>query len=329
MRQFNAVMMDALRLLRARVLFWITLGISAFAALIYLSIGFNESGISVLFGLRTVENEFLVAGSVYAEQFYLAIFGMFIVNVWLSWIAIILALISCAPVFPEFSQEGSAGAALCKPISRWRLFSYKYLTGLLFAALQTTVFCIIVFFALKLRLGHWNPSVFWAVPLIVIMFSYIWAVTTLVGIKTKSVMAAVLASIAFWFCCWLAKTVEESNYSRAELGVSMTIMGPVELTEEEQLEAKASYPLYSLPFKILPKTTDTVNLLQRWIVVRGESEFSATEIANMAALGEPVRDEQVEEGLKRHSAFFILASSLAFEFVVLLASGWMFCRRDF
>ena len=329
MRQFNAVMIDALRLLRARVLFWVTLGISGFAALIYLSIGFTETGVSVLFGLAEFENEFLVKGSPLTEQFYLALFGMFIVNIWLSWIAIILALISCAPVFPEFMQEGSAGAVLSKAIPRWRLFLYKYVAGLLFAAVQTAVFCVIVFFALRLRIGHWNPSVFWAVPLIVLMFSYLWAVMVLVGVKTKSVMAAVLASLAFWFCCWLAKSVEESTWTAAEFGVSMTMMGPRQLSLEEQEKAREDYPSYSMAFKVLPKTTDTVNLLQRWIVVKGDSEFSATEITSMAVDGNPVRDDEVEQGMKRHSPSFIIGSSLAFEAVILLWAGWIFCRRDF
>ncbi len=329
MRQFNAVFIDAIRLLRARVLFWVTLGISLFAGLLYLSIGFNESGFSVFFGLYSVESEYLVAGSRMAEQAYLGIFGMFIVNLWLSWIAVILALITCAPVFPEFMQEGSAGVVLSKPISRWKLFLYKYLAGLLFAAIQTAAFCLLVFVALRWRIGHWNPTVFWAVPLIVLMFSYIWSVMVLTGVKTRSVMASVLAALVFWCFAWLAKVVEEKAWMEAELGVSLGVAGPRMLSPEEQEKAREDLAMYSLPFKILPKTTDTVNLLQRWIVVKGDSGLSSSEIASLTMTGEPERDEEAEEGMRRHSPAWIIGSSLAFEAVILFLAGWIFCRRDY
>ncbi|MCH7226753.1 ABC transporter permease subunit [Haloferula sp. A504] len=329
MRQFVAVFVDALRLLRARALFWITLGISALAAVLYLSIGFDENGVTFLFGASGFESEFLREGSPLAEMFYLGIFSMIIVNLWLSWIAVILALITCAPVFPEFMAEGSAGVALSKPISRIKLFFYKYLSGLLFAFLQTGIFCAIVFLAIRLQVGTWNPSVFWAVPLVVLMFSYLWSVMVAVGVRTRSVMASVLASLLVWFGAWIAKTVEEYAWTAAEFGEVPAAQGSMRLTEAEQKGWRDRYSQVSLAYTLLPKTSDTVNLLQRLVTVQGQKKFAVSELLNLMATGAPVRDDEVEEALERHSVGFIIGSSLAFEAVMLAFAGWSFCRRDY
>lgn len=329
MRQFAAVFIDALRLLRARALFWITLGISALAAILYLSIGFDENGVTFLFGASGFESEYLREGSPLAEMFYLGMFSMIIVNLWLSWIAVILALITCAPVFPEFMSEGSAGVALSKPISRLRLFLYKYVSGLLFALVQTAVFCAIVFLAIRLRVGTWNPSVFWAVPLIVLMFSYLWSVMVAVGVKTRSVMASVLASLLVWFGAWIAKTVEEYAWTAAEIGEVPAAMGTMRLSESEREGWRERYASLSLAYTVLPKTSDTVNLLQRLVTIEGERKFSLSQLLNLMAVGEPVRDDEVEEALERHGMGFIIGSSLAFEAVMLAFAAWSFCRRDY
>jgi ABC-type transport system involved in multi-copper enzyme maturation permease subunit len=165
-RVFWTLLIDSLRLLRARALFWITLAISALAAVIYLSIGFTPTGLSMMFGMAEFDNPVLRAGTPAAELFYLGLFSKFIVGVWLSWVAIGLAIISCAPVFPDFMAEGSIGIPLSKPVSRLKLFLYKYIGSLMFVVLQVGLFCAIVFFAVRWRVGTWNPSVFWAVPLV-------------------------------------------------------------------------------------------------------------------------------------------------------------------
>lgn len=329
MSQFVAIFIDALRLLRAKALFWVTLGISCFAAVLYLSIGFDAEGVTILFGLSSFENEMIRADSPFAEMFYLGIFSVLIVNIWLSWIAIILAMVTCAPVFPSFMEEGASGTVLSKPVGRLKLFLFKYLTGLLFAFLQTGLFCLIVFLALRLRVGTWNPTVFWAVPLIVLMFSYLWAVMVTVGIRTRSVMASILIALLVWFSAWISRTAEEYAWMGAEMGEVPAGPGTVRLSEEEQQSWKERYPMMSLPYKLLPKTTDTVNLLQRYIKVQGDEEFSLVQLIGIMAGDGPEPDEEVEAAMKRHSPAFIIGSSLAFELVILSLGAWIFVRRDF
>ena len=332
MRAFLTVLSGSLRLLRARKIFWVTLVITVLLGMIYMSIGFSEKGITYLFGLGTIENEIIYEGSEFAEPFYLLIFSLVIVNYWLSWVAVVLAMISCGPIFPEFMEGGDSGVVLSKPPSRLALFFYKYVGGLLFMAIQTLIFCLLVFIALKWRVGTWNPSIFWAVPFLVLLFSYLWSIMIAVGIKTRSALASILSALLVWFGCWISKAVEEFSYSAAELGEVPGAFGqPAKLSEEEQQRWQERYPAAALPYRILPKTSDTTALLVRQLRLgSGERlELGALLGRAMGAELDPEESEQVDASLRRTPMVWIIGTSLGFELAVLSLGAWMFCRRDF
>jgi ABC-type transport system involved in multi-copper enzyme maturation permease subunit len=303
-RVFWTLLIDSLRLLRARALFWITLAISALAAVIYLSIGFTPTGLSMMFGMAEFDNPVLRAGTPAAELFYLGLFSKFIVGVWLSWVAIGLAIISCAPVFPDFMAEGSIGIPLSKPVSRLKLFLYKYIGSLMFVVLQVGLFCAIVFFAVRWRVGTWNPSVFWAVPLVTLVFSYLYSVVVLVAVKTRSVLPAILAGILIWFASWVGQQGEESNLQEWHRR-SVWLMA------------------------CLPKTGETVNLMDRHVVVGGKTGFSNSGFIKILMGMESSPEESVDQAIARHSTLYIIGTSLIFEGVMLGLAAWIFCRRDF
>ena len=74
-----------------------------------------------------------------------------------------------ASIFPDFVDRGSIDLMLSKPIGRTRLFFTKFLTGLLFAGLQVTVFTLASFLVIGLRGGDWEPWIFIAVPLVLVL----------------------------------------------------------------------------------------------------------------------------------------------------------------
>jgi len=326
-RAFWTVLVDSVRLLRARVLFWLSLGLSVLAAFLYLSIGFNESGVELLFGVWDIEMPFMAAGTEGAELLYLGIFRTAIVGWWLSWIAIILALISCAPIFPEFMEEGSAGVTLSKPVSRGSLFLYKFVGGLMFMAVQVVLFTAIVFVAIRMRLGDWNFSVWWSVPLVLLVFSYLWAVLVVIGIRTRSVIASVLLTLLFWLGCFLFQFAEAVAYNAAERGIGL--MGE-SLDAEQQEKWRGGHRIARVPYAILPKTGETIGLLDRWIVLGDGGKLGASTVDAMSGGGMLEADaEALEDDLERHSPWFVIGSSLVFEAVVLGWGMWRFSRRDF
>jgi len=325
MRIFMTLLVDSLRLLRARMLFWVTLGISTFVALIYLSIGFTGNGVSVLFGFWKFESDLLKDGSEMADLLYLGIFSNFLIGFWLTFFASILALIACSSIFPDFLKEGSIGIALSKPASRLGLFLSKYVGSLLFVVLQVSIFSVIIFVAVRWRLGAWNLSVFWAVPIVTLMFSYIYSVVVLVGVKTGSTLAALLAGIGVWLGSFTIQLGEDYFYTRSRVELGSTVPSLFGGTPEEM---KKWYDLCRLALAPLPKTGGTTRLLDRLIVVKGRGTSSGNLVTTATRDDDP-ESSALREAATRHSVFYIIGTSLAFEAVMLGWAAWIFCRRDY
>ena len=77
MRQFTALLIDAYRQLSAAKLFWLTLGLSAIVVVLFGSIGFNDQGVSILYGTWEIESEQLRDGNPWARGLYIGIFSSF------------------------------------------------------------------------------------------------------------------------------------------------------------------------------------------------------------------------------------------------------------
>jgi hypothetical protein len=206
--QFKALLIDAYRQLSAAKLFWVTVGISVLVVISYGSIGFNEQGISILFGVWEIESDQLHEGSPWARGLYIGIFSSFLVKIWLAWIAAILALISTCSIFPEFVHSGSIEITISKPIGRIKLFFSKYLVSLLFVVMQVAIFCVGIFICVGLRVGEWNPMIFAAIPIVATFFSYLFAVCVLIGILTRSGITALLITGVFWMVLFSIQTSE-------------------------------------------------------------------------------------------------------------------------
>ncbi len=227
MIQFTAMLADAYRELNSKKLFWVTLVLSGLFVAVYGSIGFDPSGLSMLYGAWHIESEFINSETRWSRALYLGIFSDFVVNLWLAWIAIILALISTTTIFPDFMAGGAIDLMLPKPIGRLRLFAFKYITGLLFVLLQMLVFCTGVFLCVGVRLGEWNWLIFAAVPMVTLVFSYLFAFNTLVAVVTRSALAALLLTLLFWFGLWTIQTAEGSLFQ-------FRLLAQVEAEEAQQ-----------------------------------------------------------------------------------------------
>ena len=118
MREALTILWDSFRLLQAKKLFWIALGISMLVALVYASIGFDAQGMTLFFGAKSFENPLLREDRPEAATFYAMLFTDVIVRYWLAWFAVGLALLSTASIFPDFIAEGSIGISHSKPVSR-------------------------------------------------------------------------------------------------------------------------------------------------------------------------------------------------------------------
>jgi len=188
MNQTLAIFADAYRELNHKKLFWITLGLSGALMAIFALFGVSDDYVTFLWYHWTNVFGLTPAGA------YRVIFSLAAIGFWLTWGATFLALVSTSGIFPDFLTAGSIDLYLCKPIGRLRLFLTKYFAGLLFVALQVTAFSVVSFLVMGFRGGIWAPSIFLAIPIVTVYFSYLFSIQVFVGVWTRSTIASFLVT---------------------------------------------------------------------------------------------------------------------------------------
>jgi len=203
--QTGAVFVDAYRELNARKMFWVVLIISGIVVLAFATIGIDQKGLK-FFGMSFLPS---FNTNIWARgDFYKWMFDTFGVGAWLSWIATALALISTAGILPDMLTGGSIDLYLSKPISRLRLFLTKYVSALLFVGLQVGLFTFASFLVLGIRGGTWLWGLFLTIPIMLLFFSYLYSICALLGIVTRSTLAALLLTLLAWCFIWMIHTTE-------------------------------------------------------------------------------------------------------------------------
>ena len=196
MTAFTAILVDGYRELVAKKLFTLSMILSLLVVAVIGVGGLNEQGVTI-FGF-TIEVPFVNSNMFTPADFYKLMFNSVGVKFWLGWLACLLALVSSAGMFPEMVSSGVVENMLSRPIPRWRLYIYKFTAGLLFTSLQMAVFCLASFLVIGLRGGAWEPGLFLAIPLVTLLYSYLFAMSALLGTVTRSAIAALLLTILFW-----------------------------------------------------------------------------------------------------------------------------------
>jgi ABC-type transport system involved in multi-copper enzyme maturation permease subunit len=189
------LLVDAYRDLHSRRLFWITLVLSLIVPAAFLFVGINPRGVTI-FG-KEIPGAWN-SNIIQPVEFYRFLVVAGAIPIWLGFFASILALVSVGGIFPDMLTGGSVDLYLSKPLSRSRLFLTKYLFALSFVALQVFAFSAMGFIVIGARAGNWDPRLLLAVPLVVLFFSYIYCFCVLMGVLTRSTLAAILITVLFW-----------------------------------------------------------------------------------------------------------------------------------
>ncbi len=396
MTQTIALFVDAYRELNARKLFWFVLGLTLLFVGAVACVGINDKGITLF--IWTFPVDILNTRTISPSLFYRFTFFALGFQLWLTWAATILALVSTAPLIPEFVGSGAIELTLSKPIGRLRLFLTKYATGLLFAALQVTVFTVAAFLVVGLRGGAWDLRLFWGIPFVVLFFSFLYCVCALIGLWTRSTVAALLVTLLLWLTNFLIhgaetgvvltlrvqheqavailedeiakldRQIAESRAPAGDEGPASPPAGPgvppsgdeatgpapsaLEARRETRLvqlegarkDLRKLTNVHAIMFAVktlLPKTSETMNLLQRELLEDTEldrfreqaEERRARGGFSTTVAGVRVSQRSIEREMKRvldaRGVPWILGTSLLFEAVLLAAASWMFVRRDF
>jgi len=353
MTQTFAILLDAYRELNYRRLFWIALALSGLVVVAVALIGINDRGFTVL--TWTIETQWLNTGIITPATFYKSAFASLGVDIWLAWVATILALITTAGMIPDLVSSGSVDLQVSKPISRARLFLTKFAGGLLFSTLQVSIFTVASFFVIGLRGGAWEPGVFLAIPLVILFYSYLYSFCALVGVLTRSTVASLLFTILFWAVCallWIAYVGVNSGRianeieiaaieRRIEKGGGDGSGRSGESRNEMELERMKSWqPFWERLSRYgewvvtpIPKTAATIELLQRQLISVADLPQGRESSNNSTPFGGGARQQEmarsIEAWQRTYSPAWVIGTSLAFEVVVLALAAWIFSRRDY
>ncbi|MBL4591066.1 MAG: ABC transporter permease subunit [Phycisphaerales bacterium] len=215
-RVFKAMMIDTLRYLRSRFLFWLVLALSTLAAiLLFATYSFTPEGIQIL-GFKPIENPMLAKGTPGRDMFVAGLFNGFYVKFWLGWGAMILALVSTASLIPDFISDGAIELTQSKPIRRSTLFFFKFLSGLGFVVAQLTIGIGLAYLIIGIRFDLWLHTSLLAIPLLTLQFVYLYAISATIAVITRSTIASLLGTILIWFIIFLLQFVANNIHKTHE-----------------------------------------------------------------------------------------------------------------
>lgn len=316
--QFAALVVDCFREARDRKLFWVMTGISVLIAGGMACISFDEHGLSVLFGMWEIKDPILSTQNPHLPALIGAILTKYIGDAYIGWIGIILALIATAGVFPTLLQAGTIDVVLSKPMSRPMIFLGKYLGSMVFVTVQAAIFVVLTFLVVGLRWGYWSWAYLWCIPLIVALFSYVFAFSALFGVITRNAMASLLLAILAWIAIFVPQMAHKTLLSLPAMGV-----------EVDQKWVRLSVIAKTL----VPKTSDITYIAGNLIGAAAASELGPTPEKRPEKPGlfypDPQKLAKAEHELSRVNPVTSIGSSLLFEAVIVLIAMWKFTRRDF
>jgi hypothetical protein len=377
--QTVALFLDAYRELNAKKLFWITLVISVIVVGAVAAMGINEKGITFLWW--TIDNPVANTKRMTPPMFYKFVFAVFAIPIWLTWGATILALISTSSIIPDFVSGGAIELALSKPISRTRLLLTKYVAALTFVTLQVFAFTAASFIVIGIRGSSWEVRLFLAVPIVLLFFSYLYCMCALIGLLTRSTIAAILLTVLFWFVVFGVHTTEQmflffklgNELKHDKISAYMETLRAQRKQADDQAKAEnrevdpavilvndnsmarrqkqldetdkegkwlrighaVSYGVKS----VLPKTKETVALLNRYLLTKEERDrFQGPDDNNNGAFvlsDDDVRispkqmGQRLNQELESRKLGWIIGTSVIFEGAVISLMLWFFGKKDF
>jgi ABC-type transport system involved in multi-copper enzyme maturation permease subunit len=218
-----------------------------------------------------------------------------------GWVGIVIAVIITAGFVPGMMQKGTVDLLLVKPISRAMLLIYKYLGGLCFVLLNAAVLVLGTWIAFGFSTGNWSPWYLASVPVLTFYFAILYAMSMLIGVLTRSPLAAVLITIGVWaFLGVVSYAYQEIHRPVAEKFLEKEM--PAVLTTVDSIHL------------VLPKPGD-LDTLNKFLILRANG---AEEMLEM--------QRQAESKFDWNET---LLTSGAFIAVMLGLACWRFSRRDY
>ena len=310
--QVWALIVDSFRESLDRKIFWVMGAISVLIAAAMFCISFEPGKIVIFFGTWEFATDLFTVDDAIGPNRIATLAVTYIMEFTLGWPGIILAIIATAGFFPAFIERGSIGVVLSKPMPRWQVFLSKYFGSMVFVFVQALIFVMLTFVVIGLRWGAWLPGYLWAIPLVVLLFSYMYCVSVWVAVHFRSTVAAVVISLGAWMMFFGVQTTAD-----------LFEMYPTWQRNQ------TAYTAFRAARWIVPKTQDITYLAAEWsgaglsdeILPDPDPEGLDTEAIERAS--------NIERERMKIDPFHTIGSSLLFEAVIVILAMWKFARTDY
>ena len=229
-----------------------------------------------------------------------------------SWVTLLVSVIITAFFIPNMLRKGTVDLLLVRPVSRWGLLVYKYIGGLTFIFLNTTVAIVGVWLALGIRSGVWANSFLLMIFVYTFFFAILYAVSALFAVLTRSAIVAILVTLGAWFVFFLVGllyAVGEGNRMAEE---------QAKIQPEHRTSNNAFFQVVRAVHFVLPRTSDLNQL--------GNQTLIADFVPHQATIREGLR-AQLEKSPFSWTESIIV--SLAFIAIMLGLSCWRFATKDY
>ena len=177
-------------------------------------------------------------------------------------VGVLLCVTATAFFVPRMLEKGAADTVFSKPVSRLTLMLSRYVAGLIFIAVLSTGLIGGMHLGFSLVSGHSMQGFLWSIPMLIYLFAIMHAFSVMVGVWTRSSVAAILLTVIFFF-------VNSCVHSGWELKQIATDSDLLEDLGEEELDLD-DMPQFlrvlggalSTAHYVLPKTRDARRIVE-------------------------------------------------------------------
>jgi ABC-type transport system involved in multi-copper enzyme maturation permease subunit len=228
---------------------------------------------------------------------------------------LLIGIIITAGFVPNLLRKGTLDLYIVKPIGRSELLIYKYIGGLLFVFLLTTITVLGVWVVIGLRAGIWAPEFLLLIPNLTFFFAILYAVSVLIGVLTRSALVAILAALFAWGLLSLAGYLNDK-------------IKAVRQTEAQVRHALGSASAESQSAIGLPVWTESALHAVTTALPRGWDldKQAARSIAHSILTEQEVKVRNLDEPLPSWAE--TIGVSLAWIVLLLALACWRFETRD-
>lgn len=150
-------------------------------------------------------------------------------------ILLLVSVVVTAAFVPNMLRKGTLELLLVRPIPRWRILIFKYIGSLLFVGALLGLLIASAWLVTGILANIWSPGILLALPSLLLFFALLLSVSTFTGVLTRSTLAAMLVTVAYWAVLFIvgqlhsqvvASRIRDKDAGKpAQLTVAQTIRG--------------------------------------------------------------------------------------------------------